>query len=418
MHFLCSTFGSSGDVFPMLGLALELRERGHEVAFMTSAHYGDLVRRHGLPFEPLGDEADFQACVRHPDLWHPRRAFGHIFRSIRHVFVQQYEAHAALAHREGAAAITNCFGFGAFDARDKFGLPVLTLQLQPAGIWSDIEPPTLPGLFGPRWMQSACLRLGERFVIDRTVCPFANERRRELGLPPIRRIVRWWNSPSGVLCMFPEWYARPQIDWPTPLVQTDFPLWNDRSDEALPGDVSAYLDAGEPPIVFTPGSANAQGRAFFQAAVEACVTLKRRGILLTEFAEQVPPTLPPGTVRFAYVPLDRLLPRAACFVHHGGIGSMSQAMLAGIPQLLTPLAHDQFDNAARVRRLGIGNSLPATRITTKRLTAMLQRLLESSDVTDASRRLASKLAPHDGLRRSAEAVERLVGHEHRRQRIE
>lgn len=408
MNFLLSTFGSSGDVFPMLGLAIELRERGHDVSFMTSAHYGDLVRRHDLPFEPLGDEADFLACVRHPDLWHPQRAFGHIFRSIRHVFVEQYEAHARLAGRPDAAAVTNCFGFGAFDARDKFGLPVLTLQLQPAGIWSDVEPPTLPGLFGPRWLQSAALRLGERFVIDRIVCPFVNERRRDLGLPPVHRIVRWWNSSSGVLCMFPEWYSKPQPDWPTPLIQTDFPLWNDRSDEPLASDVSAFLDAGEPPIVFTPGSANAHGRAFFRAAVESCVALKRRGILLTEFAEQVPETLPPGVARFAYVPLDRLLPRAACFVHHGGIGSMSQSMLAGVPQLLTPLAHDQFDNAARVKKLGVGDSLPATRITPKRLTAALKRLLESSAALDASRRIASRLAPHDGLRRSAEAVERLV----------
>ncbi len=49
---------------------------------------------------------------------------------------------------------------------------------------------------------------------------------------------------------------------------------------------------------------------------------------------------------------DALVPRLAALVHHGGIGTTAQAMRAGVPQLITPFAHDQFDNAARVERLG------------------------------------------------------------------
>lgn len=392
----------------MLGLALELRRRGHEVTFATSGHYADLAKKHGLPFEALGGEEEFQACVRHPDLWHPQRAFGHIFRTIQPVLRQHYEMHAQLAARGDGAAVTNCFGFGAFDARDKFGLPVLTLQLQPAGIWSDVEPPTLPGLVGPRWLKGACFRLGERFVIDRTCCPFLNDLRRERGLPPIRRIVRWWNSPDGVLCMFPEWYVQAQPDWPTPLIQTDFPLWNDGSDEPLAGEVETFLAAGSPPLVFTPGSANAHGRSFFQAAVEACVALDRRGILLTKFPEQLPASLPLSIAAYPYVPLDQLLPRAAAFVHHGGVGSTSQAMLAGVPQVLTPLAHDQFDNAARVRRLGVGDAIPSKKLTGKTLADVLLSLLESSTVAASCREIASRMRAPDGLSRTADAVERLV----------
>src|SRR5262249_39414224 len=157
-----------------------------------------------------------------------------------------------------------------------------------------------------------------------------------------------------VLAMFPDWYAPPQVDWPKPLMQADFPLWNHNSDAPLPVDVQAFLDAGEPPLVFTPGSANMHGQKFFKAAVEACQQLGRRGILLTQFAEQIPAQLPDAVRHVKYVPLDRLLCRSAAFVHHGGVGSMSQAMLAGIPQIIMPLAHDQFDNATRVKNLNIG----------------------------------------------------------------
>lgn len=407
MLFLCSTFGSAGDVFPMLGLALALRERGHDILFATNGHFESLVRSHGLPFERLGTNAEYIACASNPDLWHPRRAFGHVFRSMRPVLKRQYEIHAEHAG-ENTCAITNCFGYGAFNARDKLGLRTITLHCQPAVLWSDHQPPALAGLAGPRWLKSIMYGLGEKLVIDRTVCPFLNPWRRELGLPPVNRITRWWHSPDGVVCMFPDWYAPPQPDWPPNLVQTDFPLWNARSDAGLAADVSRFLNSGDPPIVFTPGSANLHGRDFFAAAVEACRNVGRRGILLTEFRDQIPGALPDTVAHFAYVPLDALLPRASAFIHHGGIGSTSQALAAGIPQVLMPLAHDQFDNAACAKRLGVGASIPATRFNAERLTAALERLLDAPSVADRCRAAAEKLAARDGLERSAIAVEQLA----------
>ena len=82
MHYICSTFGSSGDVFPMLGLALELRRRGHDITFATNGHFESVVRQHEVPFEPLGTEADYAACISDPELWHPRRAFQYVLRKI------------------------------------------------------------------------------------------------------------------------------------------------------------------------------------------------------------------------------------------------------------------------------------------------------------------------------------------------
>src|SRR5690606_24861607 len=131
-------------------------------------------------------------------------------------------------------------------------------------------------------------------------------------------------------------------------------------------------------------------------------------ILLTEFPEQLPRPLPESVQHFSYVPLDMLLSRAAAFVHHGGIGSTSQAMLAGIPPVLMPLAHDQFDNVERVRRLGVGDAIPATKSAAARLARVLLRRLNSTEVKSACRDVARRLAPRDGIIRSAEAVEKMV----------
>lgn len=405
MRVLCSTFGSSGDVFPMFGLALELKRRGHDVRFATNVHYAGLADRHGMPFEPLGTEAEFEAAIANPDLWHPRRAFAHVFRSFQPALRRQYEIHAEFRAAGGDVAITNCFGFGAFNARDTLGLPVLTLHLQPSVLWSDHLQPRLPGLGGPPWLRSLLFRLGERLAVDPVVCPSLNAWRRELGLPPVRRITRWWNSPSGVIGLFPEWFGPPQPDWPSPLIQTDFPLWNARSDEPLAAEVTRFLDLGTPPLVFTAGSTNLHAAAFFTAAAQACRLLGRRGVLLTEFPDQLPRPLPEGVIHVRYVPLDRLLPRSAAFVHHGGIGSASQGMAAGVPQLVMPLAHDQFDNAARLARLGVGDELPPARFTGPRLASRLAPLLEQPAVAAACGAIAERLRGRDGLARAAAALE-------------
>ncbi|MFO0913578.1 MAG: glycosyltransferase [Pirellulales bacterium] len=404
MRFLCSTFGSAGDVFPMLGLALALRQRGHDVSFATNAHYGGVVESSGLPFHALGTEEDFQRCVDNPDLWHPLRAFGHVIRSLQPVLKAQYELHVTSAHPD-LIAITNCFGFGAFNARETIGLPVITMHCQPAVLWSDIDPPALPGLVGPQWLQRLGYRLGVRWMLHPTVARFVNPWRAELGLGPIPPVTSWWNSPDGVLAMFPDWYAPAQPDWPPHVMQTDFPLWNHRSDRPLDPEVEDFLTAGKPPIVFTPGSANIHGSDFFRSAVDACRLLGRRAVLLSEFPDQIPPLSGTDAAHFAYVPLDRILPRSAAFVHHGGIGSTSQALLAGIPQVIMPLAHDQFDNLQRITRRSLGAGLPVRRFRPRPLANTLDQLLNSTDVHSACQAAAARLAPRDGLTRSAVAIE-------------
>ena len=99
------------------------------------------------------------------------------------------------------------------------------------------------------------------------------------------------------------------------------------------------------------------GAEFFRAAVEACGMLGRRGILLTRHARQLPTPLPGSVRHVAFAPFEELLPLCAAVVHHGGIGTTARALAAGTPQLVLPLAWDQPDNAARVRRLGAGSSL-------------------------------------------------------------
>ena len=407
MHYILSPFGSAGDVFPMLGLALALKDRGHPITFLANGYFREAVERYGLDYVELGTKEQFLESLADPNLWHPTNAFGHIVSNyVAPMMRPQYDEFVKRYEKGKSVGIINVFGFGGLIAQDKIGMPMITLHMQPSVIWSDYAPPELPGMFGPYWLQSILVWIAERFWIDAVACPPINALRAELGLPAMSRTMHYWHSSYGVACLFPEWFAPPQIDWPKNLLQTDFPLWDEKQEVQMPAEAEAYLAAGEPPIVFTPGSANVQGKDFFAAAASACEKLQRRGILLTKFPEQIPAKLPPGVVHFSFVPLTLLLPRCAAFVNHGGVGSMSQAFAAGIPQVIMPMAHDQFDNASRVKRLGVGDSLEMSRFTGDNLAACLKPLLESPQVTSTCRTIAERLRPRDGLARMAEAIER------------
>jgi UDP:flavonoid glycosyltransferase YjiC (YdhE family) len=157
--------------------------------------------------------------------------------------------------------------------------------------------------------------------------------------------------------------------------------------------------------VFTPGSANLHAREFFRTAVDACLRLGRRGMLLTRFVEQVPAELPATVRHFAYVPLTPLLPRCAALVHHGGIGTAAQAMAAGVPQLIMALAHDQFDNADRVQRLGLGDWLTPFWFRGPRVARKLAALLDSPATQSACRAVAQRLSRRGGIEQTAQAIE-------------
>jgi len=73
-------------------------------------------------------------------------------------------------------------------------------------------------------------------------------------------------------------------------------------------ELTEFLAAGEPPVIFTAGTAMTQASRFFQVSAEACQTCRRRGIFLTRFPEQLPTPLSAGVRHFDYVPFSAVLP--------------------------------------------------------------------------------------------------------------
>jgi UDP:flavonoid glycosyltransferase YjiC (YdhE family) len=239
------------------------------------------------------------------------------------------------------------------------------------------------------------------------MAPEFNEFRRELGLPPIYRILsQWAHSKQLTLGLWPDWFAAIQPDWPPQVHLTGFPLYDAGSLEKVPDAMEAFLSSGRPPVIFTPGSAMRQGKRFFEESVAVCLRTGLRGALLTKFPEQVPAQLPSSVQRFGYVPFSQVLPRAAAFVHHGGIGTTSQALAAGVPQIIMPLSHDQPDNAARVRRLGVGIVIPPSEYHAPKVAEALNRFDREPSFRAKANEIRARFQGVNAIANSCDLIEK------------
>jgi rhamnosyltransferase subunit B len=412
LNVLLPTVGSSGDVHPVVALALALKARGHRTTVITSPVFQELIEGEGLGFLPLGTVEQAHEAIADPDLWHPRKGFEVVARrvmvpAIREVY-KHIERHADATTVVAASGIA----LGARVAHEHLGVPLATVHLQPSMLRSLVD----MGMTGnirisaPQmmWMKRAFFRLVDWLVIDRALKRPLNDLRATLGLPPVDRVMhRWVHSPQLVIGFFPEWFAAVQPDWPANTHLVGFPLWDSGQSSTLTADAEAFLDEGAPPVVFTPGSAAATLHGYFRESVAAVRELGIRAMLVTNFPDQVPADLPVHVKAFGYQPFSALLPRASLLVHHGGIGTLAQAIRAGIPHLVVPNGHDQFDNAWRVERLGLGRRIPQTSYRADLVARTLRDILDDEACRARCVEAAPRIDPAAAVRTACELIETL-----------
>jgi UDP:flavonoid glycosyltransferase YjiC (YdhE family) len=236
--------------------------------------------------------------------------------------------------------------------------------------------------------------------------------RAEVGLPPTSEspLFEGQNSPLLVLALFSKLLADTQPDWPRQTILTGFPFFDQDGEGGMPPELVRFLDAGPPPLVFTlDSSAVADAGPFYEHSVTAAKRLGRRAVITSgRDAGRWRASLPDGVIACDYAPFSELFPRAAVIVHAGGVGTTGLAMQSGRPTLVVPYAHDQPDNAERVRRLGIARTVAHHRYTPARAAAELRHLLESPMYDQRASEVAEQIRQEDGVRAACDALEGLL----------
>ena len=409
MRILVATAGSHGDVLPFIALGKELSRRGHELYFYANPAFAGLVAEAGLRFRPVGTIEAYASLFSEVVDDNPRRAFTRVAREFATLNRQYYAAMQADLLAGQTAAVGGSLMFAPRLLAERAATPCATVHLAPCVIRSNRQPPRLGGPWirasTPTPIKQLAWWLLDRFYDGAIDAPL-NRQRAELGLPPVRRVFAGWIHQADCLIgMFPAWFAAPQDDWPPQLVQTGFPLYDHAEARPLSPELLHFLDAGPPPVGISAGTASANSHRFFRTSVDACQSAGLRAILLSPFAQHIPRPLPAGLIHVPYAPFGRLLPRLAAFVHHGGVGTTSQALCAGVPQLIRPVAYDQFDNSARAVALGVGLELQDRQYRTPAVAGALKSLAGNPAVRRRCAEVAQRFTGHDGVAQAAEAIE-------------
>ncbi len=421
MRIVFSTYGTFGDVNPLIALSLELKRRGHTPVLAIPEMFRPKVEPLGIGFAPVRpeqDPSDTRLIAMIYDIKHGTetglRKF--LFPSLR----ASYEDLTAAVEADGGAdlLVTGELAYAGPIVAEKTRIPWASYVLAPFSFFSGYDPPVLPPYPTLAKLQGAIPPLGHvvarfaRFVTRKWPEP-VYELRRELGLARGRDpIFDAKHSESLALALYSRVMGEPQPDWPQTAKITGFAFYDGSGSEgALPLDLAAFLENGPAPLVFTLGSAAVMHAGdFYEQSAEAAEILGQRAVLLIGSDDRnVPKRKLPETICVArYAPYSKIFPRASVIIHQAGIGTTAQALRAGRPMLVMPYSHDQPDNARRVRRLGVAEVLGRKQYRAKQAAQLIARLLSDEGYRERAVAAAEKVSAENGAVTACDALEAMV----------
>lgn len=409
-RILIASWGSFGDVYPYVGLGRALRDRGHHVTLALPGYYRPIVERAGLACHPTAPDVDPSDRAAIARAMHPRRGPEEIVRRWVLPSLRQSAEDLSAALRHTDLVVTHPMAFAAPALADARGIPWVSTVLSPMSFFSAYDSPVMAQA---PWLASVA-RMGPpagravvrfaRYATRRWVDP-VYALRTDLGLPRGGHpLFEGQFSPTLTLALFSRVLAAPQPDWPAHVRTTGFVFYN--GPDPLSRDVEAFLAAGPPPIVFTLGS-SAVGAAgeFYEESARAVMALGVRAVLMTgPVPENRPRTTSKDVLLVDYAAHQLLFPRAAVIVHHGGVGTTGQVLRSARPALTVPHAHDQPDNAARMRRLGVARTLSPRAYRAARVARELDALLREDRYRAAAASVADIVRAEGGAAEAAAII--------------
>ncbi len=378
MRVLLSTWGSRGDVEPLLGLAVALQELGAEVRMCAPPDFADLLARFDVPLVPAGKSV--RELVHGVHDRKPSTA-ADAPRVAAELVAAQFETVAAAAEGCDALVASGLMPAGARTVAEVRGIPYVLV----AFFWGSFPSPhhapmQRPGKpFPPGETDNRVLWDVDAERVQALYGAPLNAHRAALGLPPVDNVRDHVFTDSPWLAADPTvcpWPGSPYLD----VVQTG--AWILPDDRPLPADLEAFLDAGTPPVYVSFGSVRApQGVA--RAAIEAIRAQGRRALVSRGWADLALIDDRDDCFVVGEVNHQRLFGRMSAVVHHGGAGTTTTAAIAGAPQVVVPQIADQPYWASRVAALGIGAAHDGPTPTFESLSAALATALTAETRTRA-----------------------------------
>jgi sterol 3beta-glucosyltransferase len=406
------TWGSNGDVRPMLALANGLQKAGHQVTLVVTSvdnqSYQPICEQmqigyRQVPERIVFDMEDFaeRSFRMNPLQWlrglldeafFPVEAL--IYQAaqtlvsendcvIGHHFLYPLKLAARLQHKP-FYSVTLCHAAVPTPALPPFGFPDLGKHLNPIS-WKLLDA-----------------------IFDWALKPSLTRLWREAGFtPPSHMLSELLTSQQLNLVAVDPVFCRGSQDWPAFHQACGFlNLTEDTQRWLWPEPLSAFLEAGPAPVYMTFGSLQQSvpewSMELFLQAVEIAGC---RAIIQTSSA-RYPAGSRQGDVYFiGKHPHQPVFARCVAVVHHGGAGTTQAATRAGCPSVAVPFMEEQLFWATQLQRLGLaGRPLPAKRVTAKALAQAIANILSAPRYGNRAQHISENMQAHDGVARAIELL--------------
>jgi rhamnosyltransferase subunit B len=390
VRVLMSTFGSEGDLRPPVAIGKMLQQLGAEVDFIANPFFEQTVLSQGLNFVGAGPLVDLDAVLKNdPSLLHPIKGPGQVWKMLLGSVEQLFPvACQQIEKQRPDIVVAHAIELAAQWAARTYKIPYVTISTTPL-IWGSHDDPALWGSIEFPAAFSACaIHLfmkvaGIHFAFStRTL-----RKQFELSGAYGSIVSIFTKSVLNLGCWSGLYRTETPNDPPNSLI-TGFTIEHQMDPGRIPRDMIDWLNQGPAPVIVGLGStARWQGRHIYEAVAQVCAGLQKRCLLIgPELEDLESPEVGIRTV--PEIPFRDVFPYACAIVHHGGLSTTAHALFAECPQLVVPFAHDQFYNAACVKRLGAGVSLPSRKISAKSVKTVFDQLLNNQQMNQRTKDLA------------------------------
>lgn len=356
MNITILTFGSRGDVQPFLPLSLGLISRGHKVTLAAPARFKSLVEEHGITFYSLAGDPE--------ELSRRLNDAGYNFVKL----VKELMSHAVNIGAEmmrqtdeacrDADLIIHTFAHavGAHTLACEKNIPDIHIQtfpmFTPTGDYPNISLPNLGNRFLNRLTHTVSLKITEL-----TSSLGFEQVRRRAGLPKRTLYSPFKDSPlrlrTPILCAWSPSLIPPSSDWSPRVHVTGYYFFPHNDSYIPPNELKEFLEAGKLPVCVSFGSmVHKNAEKVDEIIRESLKRTNNRGIILSGWGSAKRESTS-DLLYLESVPHDWLLPKCKMLIHHGGAGTTSAGLRAGIPQVVVPFMADQPFWGSRVHAIGV-----------------------------------------------------------------
>lgn len=411
--------GTRGDVQPYIALGLGLNAAGYAVTLATHAAFRSLVERSGLHFaliEPnptalMMQSGEQMALTYEGNAVRALQASLSYWRNTQACFGELLDS-AWQACRGSAAIIAGLPTLWGMDVAAALQVPCIWAFLQPFTRTSNFAHPMLPFTALPVWprLHQASYRAVEwaAWLPWRAAI---NQWRGNHGLPPAPMHGRYrplYQPNTTVLYGFSRHIVPTPQDWPAHHHSTGYWFWGQT---AAPNETLHDYVAQHPRLIYVGvGSMQpSQTSGFIDSVSQALAANDAWAVMLLPSHQQPPRPAPPRILFVNEAPHVWLFPHMRVIVHHGGAGTTATAFQAGQPQIITPIAADQFFWANRAHAIGVSPPpIPLRQLNANNLSAALAQSLNHISLQQRAQTISQQLSNENGVQTAVQTIASLI----------